>query len=233
MWKAIRDLLGSPMWLILLLSGIFALLVGSLAHTDIRGTNIAIDSPSRYIVEAIGGILIVAALVVAFISTIANIRTERNAAVIRAQQSAAGTQRLPIEQLHITEVQITGDGPKAQVSGLVAPAKAGANVYLLREDLSGRSAGKYSLAPGHATTDNHGHWKHSAALWPGGPFRIFAVVTTDEYEDLFRFYRYVFEAMLKENQKTQPSSTAVPGWPNLDMLPKTRVFDQRDVDLAH
>jgi len=105
------------------------------------------------------------------------------------------------------------------VSGAVTPTKKGVDVYLLRENLAGREAGKYSLSPGHATTNDNGYWEHPVALWGRGPFRIYAVVTTAEYKDLFHFYRHVFDALLIESRKQDPDTRSVPGWPNFEALP--------------
>lgn len=207
------------MWVILLIVGVIALVFGAMGHLDFRSASFAMDTPSRYVVEGVGGILIVAGLFAAVVT-------------VRAQQSSTGTQRPPIEQLEITAIQATGGpNPRVRVSGTVTPAKAGVNVFLLREDLSGRAAGTFSLAPGSSITDNQGRWEHTANLWMPGPFRVYAAVTTEAYEDLFRFYRRVFDAMLARNRITDPNASSVPGWPNLDRLPTASVVVDRRVDL--
>jgi hypothetical protein len=238
--KIIGDLLKSPVWLVVLLFGVILILFGSLEHTNIRGADISLDSASRYIVEAVGVILVVAGLIAAYfaVKSVADLHRrpaeKTNVNPVR-QTTVAALQRLPIEQITLNPVeQITsGPHPRVQVSGRVRPAEKDIKVFVLREELAGRgrNVGLFSLSPGYGTTNDKGYWEHTVSLWVPGPFRIYAVVTTEEYEDLFRFYRRVFDAMLQERQKQDPDAESVPGWPRLDALPKTKKVASAEINI--
>ena len=217
----IRDVLKSA-WFVLLILGVIAVLFGSATHIQLpSGIDFTENSGfTQNIVQAVGGILIVAGLIAVFLN-------------ISAERSKSGLPRLPIQTIKIDQTQTTGvpNNPTVRVSGDITPAKAGVKVFLLRENVAGGAAGSFSLSKGHATTDDQGHWEHPVNLWMPGPFKIYAVVTTEEYEHLFRFYRRVWDAMLFERKKQDPDATSVPGWPNLDALPKTSVVASRPVAL--
>ena len=131
----------------LVLSGLVAVLWASLASLVFRGAQVQLESPFRYIVGAIGVVLIVAGLA---------------AFVVGARAEEPPIEKIKIDLIKTTDV---GLNPKVQVSGHVTPKKKGVNVFILRENLADRAAGTFSLAKGHATTDDNGYWKHPVALW--------------------------------------------------------------------
>jgi hypothetical protein len=139
--------------------------------------------------------------------------------------------RLPVERIDITESLASVSPRQVRLSGVVAPTKAGVNVWFLRQDLGARGAG-YSLAPGPVTTTQDGTWQHTIHLWGSGPFIVFAVVATKEQEKLFHYYRDTFEQMLGLYQREVDSkATNVPGWPKLDEVP-TACSASREVQLT-
>lgn len=194
----------------LVLAGLVLIVLASLA--SFKGMQFQLGSTLRDVIVALGAVLIIAGAIALLVG-------------VRAEKP-------PISSIKIDKVDTTGAAPrpKVDVSGHVTPKKEGVNVYIVRRSLAGREV-MYSLAPGFAATNANGDWKHPVALWTPGPFEIYAVVTTKAYEELFGFYRRVFEAMLAETKKTDPDANSVPGWPNLAELPKISVIDRYDYQL--
>ena len=79
-------------------------------------------------------------------------------------------------------------------------------------------------------TDDNGHWEQSINMWPG-PFRIHAVVTTDQNGSFYHWCGPARHAALQIVQQHDPNTNTVPGWPNLDSLPQPRVSDNRRIDV--
>lgn len=220
-----RLLLKWPSWLVLVLLGLITVGVASLGNgTDIAGVhNFQLVDSDRHILREIGEVLILVGLIAGLIVGSIGILTKRR---------EANLQRLPIESIKINEAPYTQGPPDPQirVSGEVTPKKAGVNVWLLREDRA-QHTGEFSVSARHAITNDDGHWGQSVNLWtPGRPrFRIHAVVTTEENESFYRWCVRAREAAVKVRQEQHPNSWNMPGWPNLDRLPKVRVTDHRDI----
>ena len=143
----------------------------------------------------------------------------------RTEQSEGDVNRLRTENISIEgyDTSLT-PYPLAWVRGEVTPKKAGVKVWLLREDLAQRG-GLFFPSTLPAITDSNGQWRQSVSLWKPGPFRIHAVVTTEEYDEFYRLYRRAFDAALAICRRQNPDTYDVPGWPRFEGLPENSVSD--------
>ena len=207
--KIVRYLLNAPISVIVLISAVLLIIWGSLGNVEIKGVHIALESPARYIVIAIGVLLIPLALIVS-----------------RAEQ----LDRLPIKAISIKDSHSSlTPYPQVRLTGEVTPKKPRVRVWFFRQDP--RRIADFNLSVGHATTDDNGDWEQTVSLWLPGPFDIYAVVTTQESENFFRLHQRAFDAALKVRRQQDPNTYSVPGWPNLDALPKLSVSAVRRVTL--
>jgi hypothetical protein len=199
----LRDLPKWPGWLLLVLCGLVATFYGAVGRADILKVHVEVESPARYIVLAIGVIIALAGVVALLVGPRAN--------------------RLPIEDISIEGYDTSPTPyPLAWVRGKVTPKKAGVKVWLLREDLAQRG-GLFFPATLPAITDTNGQWRQSASLWKPGPFRIHAVVTTEEYDEFYRLYRECYDAALAICRKQTPGTYDVPDWPRFKDLPEDSI----------
>jgi hypothetical protein len=142
------------------------------------------------------------------------------------------TTTLPIKNISINSVDIKrGTHISARVAGSVMPRAEGIRIWLLREDLL-NSAGKYSVGASPDFTDKNGDWQQLINLWETVRFRIHAVVTDSDSEELFKFYRTAF-VKAREIYKAKVDSQAddFPGWPHLERLPSKLVSDYKEIIL--
>jgi hypothetical protein len=204
----VRYFLNAPMSVILLILGFFAVIWGSLSILDIKVVHITLESPARYIVMAIGVLLIPVALLVG-----------------RAEN------RLPIRKISIDDslVKFTPH-PEARLKGEVTPKKAGVKVWLVREDRA-RRAGLFFPNTIPAVTKDDGSWEQTVSLWGPGPFDIYAVVTTEEYDRFYRLYRGCHDVALNILKQQDSKAGHVPDWPFFGELPKVSISAVRRIDL--
>jgi hypothetical protein len=149
---------------------------------------------------------------------------------LSTRNNAPKADPLPIESIKITSSDVAG--LRVRLSGHVFPKKSGVNVWILRQAQGGGGAG-LSVSPGHATTDSDGQWSHTASLWESGPFVLNAVVTTDAYEALFRYFRRAFERATAIQQAANPEARpSLSGWPLLDSVPQPSVCASHTVTLT-
>lgn len=209
MAKIVRYFLNAPISVILLILGFFGVIWGSLAILDIKVVHITLESPARYIVMAIGALLIPMALIVS-----------------RAEQ----LNRLPIRKISIDDSHVKfAPHPEARLKGEVTPKKAGVKVWLVREDRAGYG-GLFFPSTLPAVTKGDGSWEQTVSLWGPGPFDIYAVVTTEEYDMFYRKYRAAHKVALNILKQQDPKASHVPGWPFFDDLPKVCISAVRRVD---
>lgn len=178
------------------------------ATIDTQGVHIGYVSPLRYVVlVGVGLIFIIGGGYFAIV-------TERREANLK---------RLPIDKISIKghDTSLT-PYPLVWVSGEVTPKKAGVKVWLVREDVSHR-AGSFFPSTEPGITDANGQWRQSVALWKPGPFRIHAVVTTEEYSGFYHLYRSVYNVALKVCKRLDPDIDHVPDWPFFRALPADSV----------
>jgi hypothetical protein len=205
----VSDLLKSA-WKFLVAVGCVLVLWASLATADFRGVHVQLESPSRYVVGATGIALMVAGAIVGLIGR----RTEQGEADV-----------LPIQKISIKghDTAIT-PYPLALVRGEVTPKKAFVKVWLLREDLSHRP-GSFFPSTLPAITNGDGEWEQSVSLWKPGPWRIRAVVTTDEWDNIYRLYRHAYDVALNLYKQQHSDADHVPDWPRFDAWPKNSVTE--------
>jgi hypothetical protein len=213
--KTFAALLKSPAWLLLVTLGVLAFIWAALpSSTVIAGAHIGLDGSWRYGVAVVGLVLMIFGIFFGLISS----------GLIggRAEQGEA----LPIKNITINSHQTSLQPyPKVRLSGEVTPKKAGVNVWLVREDLA-QYGGSFFPTPRPATTNGNGQWEQSVSLWTPGPFRVYAVVTTEEYGDFYRLYRSAYDVALKDL-----GANHVPDWPFFDALPKVSVVADTHVTL--
>lgn len=216
--RSIAALLKSPAWLLLVLLGVLTFLWAALPpDAVIAGAHVGLDGSSRHGVAVLGIVLIVFGILFGLISVLISV------GLIGRRTGQSGADNLPIQKITINSQQTTLQPyPRVRLSGEVTPKKAGVNVWLLREDLAQRS-GMYFPSAGFTTTNGNGQWEQSVALWKPGPFRVQAVVTTEEYDKFYRLYRIAYDAALNNCQQQNPEAYWVPGWPYFDALPKASV----------
>jgi hypothetical protein len=104
---------------------------------------------------------------------------------------------------------------KYRLSGQVTPKQAGITVWLVRERLDQQEG--FRPSPHTTTTTNKGRWEQTINLWPGR-FRIHAVVTTGQNENVYRMYESSRDHALSLYQEKSPGALDIPGWPHFDSL---------------
>jgi len=188
------------------------------SNTVIQGVEIGLESPFRYVVLAVGLVVVAFGILLGLIS-------------VGVVFSGTKAPQIPATKIAIGSVQRTDQPPHARymVSGDVEPKQSGITVWLVRERQTGRT-GEYMPSPYPATTDDSGHWQQAISMWPGR-FRIHTIVTTDQNGDFYRWYGRAREAALKIVQRHDSGSNDVPGWPTLDALPEPRVSDDYEIDV--
>jgi len=140
---------------------------------------------------------------------------------------------LPIKSISINSIDIKHHGSyiRARVTGTVTPQVSGIRVWLLREDLL-HSAGKFRVGGSPDFTDNSGNWQQLTNLWEAVRFRIHAIVTDPDSEELFKFYRMAFMSAREiYKAKVDPQADDFPGWPPLERLPTRLVSDYKEIVL--
>lgn len=200
-----------PSWMLLLVSGAILVALGSTTRVTIGENSVRISPPYNLSVIAAGTMLMLVAL--------------------WASRDREAGERGTATKVEISSIDLdrSGNGLRARVSGTIEPPVQGVRVWLVREHMA-QSPGRFH--PGHAAalTDKNGEWQQTTYLWPKGTFRIHAVVGGRAAEALFSYYRKAYDhARSIYKAKVDASADNFPGWPFLEDLPPGCTSDFKTV----